>query len=279
MILFERESTSSTAANRLSYAYQGIPLILMPGDSIAFRYNTTTSRWEFLWGSRHGNANAFFDVFSELHVNGPFTSFTSGTGATSLISAYLANDATQKTFGVSDCTTGTTSTGRCYVGTSASGMFGGVGCALSVGRAAPQTLSNGTETYKAYVGFNDASAAASLVDGCCWEYDQATTTDWRTVTSSNSTATKNTVTGLTVSVSVMHYLGVFCNGDWTNIEFFYSSDGDIWNFTTSTHTTNIPTGTSRLLGVSGGITKFAGTTSRSFSLDYLGYRSTFKRGV
>jgi hypothetical protein len=158
-------------------------------------------------------------------------------------------------------------------------MFGGQGCAMSIARAAPQVLSNGTDTYKAYVGFNDASAATNLTDGCCWEYDQGTTTDWRTVTSSNSTATKNTITGLTASVSVMHYLGVFCNGNWTNAEFFYSADGDTWNFTSTQHTTNIPASTSRTLGVSGGISKFLGATACLFSMDYLGYRSVSKRGA
>ena len=118
-----------------------------------------------------------------------------------------------------------------------------------------------------------------MVDGVYWEYDQQTSTDWRTVSISNSTSTKNTITGLTVSTSVMHYLGTFCNGDWTNAEFFYSTDGEVWNFCSTAHTANIPTASTRVFGFGAAIIKSAGSTSRNFSLDYMGYRYSTKRGA
>ena len=55
---------------------------------------------------------------------------------------------------------------------------------------------------------------------------------WRflTRTTANNVTTETTITGFTAATNTMPYFGIFCNGDWTNIEFFYSTNGKDWTF-------------------------------------------------
>ena len=115
------------------------------------------------------------------------------------------------------------------------------------------------------------------MDAVGWKYDQSAATVWRTSTISNSSETVNDQTGFTVSITTMPYLGIFCNGNWTNIEFFYSVDGQTWVIG-NTHTTNIPTGSSRTFGFGTKIQKSVGTTARLMSLDLMGVRTMHIRG-
>lgn len=282
MVLFERESASSTAANRISYPPNGIPLILMPGDTISFIYNTTSSRWEFDRGNRHGSMSSFFDTFSDYISGGGFlqSAAVSGVAATTVTSSNTVSDATQKSLGVAGASSGTDTTGYAYLGSgSTASIKGGSGNALFIARCTPSALSDGTNTYKAYVGFHDAEGTGTPVDGVYWVYDQATSTAWRTATSNNSTETINTVTGFTVAALDMDYLGIYCNGDWTNVEYFYSADGVTWTIFATQISTNIPTATTRIFGCLFGLIKSAGTTSRTFYADLMGFRYDLVRGT
>jgi hypothetical protein len=281
MILIPRESASSTAANRISYSpNSAVPIILMPGDTIDLIYNTTSSRWVLQSGNRHGSPYDSFDQFNDF-VGGsaPFTTSTNGTGAATAIASNFGTNTTQKAMGELQCTTGTTTTGGCHVGTSSAMTLAALGgCALFLSRQAVDTLSDGTDTYIARAGFNNGTGSTAPTNGVYWEYDQTTSTDWRTVANNNSAATKNTVTGFTVSTTVMHYTGIFINGDWTNAEFFYSTDGDTWTIFSTQTSTNLPTN-ARSIGVRTGIIKSAGTTSRAIQSDYMGWRYMIKRGA
>lgn len=278
-IILPRESTSSTAANRFTYAHFGMPIILMPGDTVTFSYSTTDSRWRYISSTRSGGFRHFFDTFSDMGAApSDMQTTASGAGAgAALPSSFIAS--TQKALGMWGVSTGTTAGGYCYTGTGNTQMKGGSGAAIFMGRFAPETLSDGTETYTARAGFNDSASTGTPVDGVYWEYDSTTSTDWRTCTLNNSVATKTTITGFTVSATVLHYLGIFMNGDWTNAEFFYSTDGQTWVISSTQHTTNIPTDGARLFGAMFGLTKSAGTTTRFFDSDWMGWRYDILRGA
>lgn len=281
MILLPRESASSTAANRFSYTPMGMPIILMPGDCAEFVYSATASRIEFVRGSRHGSMRQFFDTFSDFgNTPGDMGMSNSGTSSGGNIPSVFVGDATQKAIGMWGCATGTTNTGRAYMGSSSSQMKGGSGSALFLGRFAPEVnLSTLAERYAARAGFHDAGTTGAVVDGIYWEYDEATSGDWRVCATNNSVSTKHTVTGFTVSTATLHYLGIFANGDWSNIEFFYSADGENWTIFATAISTNIPTAAGREFGAQFGLTKSAGTTSRNFDSDWMGWRYDAKRGA
>lgn len=279
LIILERLNSSSSAANQLFWEPTTIPMMLMPGDYIDFVYNATSSRWEFVGGNRHANPYQFFEQWNDfIGSSAPFTTQTNGTGATTSISTNFGANTTQKSMGEIANATGTSTTGGSQVGSSASMTVGALGSALYLGRVAVDTLSDGTNTYKVNCGFNDAGGSTASVDGVWWEYDSPTSTDWRTVSSSNSTTTKNTVTGFTVSNTVMHYLGIFLNGDWTQADFFYSTDGETWTISSTSHTANLP-GTTRAFGVRNSIIKSAGTSTRNLINDFMGWRYITRRGA
>lgn len=280
MILIERESPSSAANNRFLYsASASIPIILMPGDQVEFIYSQVTQRWDFLCGNRHGSAKNFFDLFEDiLGSYGSMLTLGSGTGAGGGLSTTFVSDATQKALGTFLVGTGTDTTGYAYWASQSDQLMGGSGACCFIGRANPTVLSDGTDTYKASLGLTDAAGTGAIVDGIYWQYDQGTDTVWRTGTSSNSSATVNSVSGFTVDTTKDYAMGFFVNGDWTNVEYFYSLDGVSWSFVSTQITTDIPTGTSRLFGCQAGITKSAGTTSRFLSVDYLGFRYDQIRG-
>lgn len=280
-ILFENQEGGS--GTQFRYLFNGVPPIIMPGDFITFRLNTTDNFLDFVCSSCFGaNADDSFSVYSDFvggpaiasgaaaNGLGPFVGIQ-GNGSCAFTSTFQASPV--NAFGVLEISTHTNSTGAFFVGSSNAAMMrGGVGAALFLTRATPSTaLSDGSNTYTLILGFNDAQFGAP-VDAIVWKYDQASATVWRTSTISNSTETVNDQSGFTVSVSTMPYLGIFCNGDWTNIEFFYSVDGQTWVIGNA-HTTNIPVGSSRTLGFGIRIQKSVGTTARLAAIDLMGVRT------
>lgn len=272
-VLLERSSASSSAANRFSYVFDAIPIILMPGDKVWFEYNTTSSRWELTSSTRHGSPNAFFTVFDD-YASGGLRSSSNGTGATVGFSNNFGNE---YVCGVALADTGSTNAGRAYT-------YGGIlapakGAMLFLGRSGlGGNLSTVGEEYVANIGFHNASDAAAITDGAYFQYDRTATTDFRVVTTKASTSTATTVTGFTPAANTLYYFGVFINGDASNVEFLYSTDGDAWTIFATAHTTNIPNTTSNLIVAESGLTKTAGTTNRYWNIDYQGYRFDVVRG-
>jgi hypothetical protein len=258
LIILERASASSSAANRFNHINGKIPIMLLPGDEASFRFDGTDLK---LTGtSRPMTSGGYFDLTNDGALTNAIN-YTSGTGA-GATSNVASTESSGEPIGVVTIETGTTSTGRCIVVLNPSqGNRAGNGCLLHYAQCKPLTLSTVSEEYILAVGFHDGSAGASIVDHIGWEYDRLNSTLWRTVTMSNSTKTANAVSGLTVSATAYHRLGTFVNGDGSNVDFFYSTDeGATWSFAPS-HTTNIPTGTSRTFGEGVRIAKSAGTTS------------------
>jgi len=280
-ILFENQEGAS--GTKFRYAFNGIPPIIMPGDLITFKLNTTDGFLDFVCSSCFGaDAGDSFNAYSDFvggpaiasggaaNGLGPFAGIQ-GSGSSAYTSTFQASPV--NAFGVLEISTHTNSTGAFFVGSSNAAMMrGGVGAALFLARVTPSTaLSDGSNTYTLIAGFNDAQFGAP-VDAVQWKYDQSAATVWRTSTISNSTETVNDQSGFTVSITTMPYLGIFCNGDWTNIEFFYSVDGQTWVIGNA-HTTNIPTGTSRAFGFGIRIQKSVGTTARLAAIDLMGVRT------
>lgn len=275
IIIFERQSSSSAAANRISYPSVNMPLILLPDHSIRLRYNKTQERWilqDIL------SPTAFFDLYSDLFTNAvaPFSTNTGGTSAGISVSQFLTTDTTYKTQGTVNCTLGTNTNGRAYISTGITSLMFGYGSFLSLTRLGIAVLSDATNEFVVQAGFSDSNTTLGT-DSATWVYERTSSTDWRTRTSNNGSATQNTITGFTVTVDTMPYLGTFVNGDATNVDFFYSTNGETWTFTTP-HTTNIPSGAARTLGFQAGGHKTAGTTSRNVAVDSVAYKSISKRG-
>lgn len=276
IMILERESASSTAANRFNYPSMNMPIIIMPGEKVTFEYNTTSSRLEMV---NNMNPSGYFNQYSDCYVTQPFIAQTGGAGSTLAASTFLVNDTTYKSQGVLICTTGTTTTGRSYVSTAVNSLMLGYGSILTLSRSGIDTLSTGAEEYTWISGICDNTNNIVPVDSVAWQYDRTQSTDFTTITTSNSSPTRNTITGFTPTVNTLVYLGTFVNGDATNAEFFYSTDGEVWNFTANPHTTTIPSGTVRVSGFQVGITKSAGTGSRAVYVDSFGFKITGKRGA
>jgi hypothetical protein len=90
-----------------------------------------------------------------------------------------------------------------------------------------------------HVGLNDGSGGTDVTDGVYWEYDDATSPNWRTCTAKAGTRTKNTQ-GPAVSISEFHTLGVFVNPTGTQADFFYQTGPDVVTICGTSHTTNLP---------------------------------------
>jgi hypothetical protein len=249
---------------------------------VSLIYDSTASRWRAVTSSIGIALPEQFHYFDDMHgthltTSGMLIGVVSGTGASIQTGTYLVNT-TEKPYGIMQADTGTTATGRAYITTTgAANIIPTLGPALFLTRLAVEALSNGTERYQIRAGWHDASGGTDVTDGVYWEYDDATSGDWRTAASGTSTRTKNTVTGLTADTNYI-WLGIFCNAAWTEATFFSSTNSTSWSiFGTKIADANMPTST-ELLQASVGINKTVGTTQRNLSIDCIGFRYDFARG-
>ena len=288
--MYNGESLKSVFANahQMQYFKNGAPLMIPPKHSATFIKRATFL--ELFDATCFGTyAGVGFDIFSDFTATPTISSGASpimvgewiGQQASGNLSQGVAyRDGTTKAIGEALLSTGTSTTGMFTLGLqSSNNLTGGYGYGLSVSRLAVPNLSTVTDEFVVQSGWQDNVFGGTNVDGVCWKYDRLTlgADTWRTSTQSNSTETVTTASGFTVATGEMPYLGIFVNGDWTNVEFFYSIDGKTWTFS-NVHTTNIPTGSSRVFGYGASIRKTAGTTARTCSVDLLGLKMAQKRG-
>jgi hypothetical protein len=265
MILLERNSASSIAANRMQYQKANSdfsPIILLPGDEARFRFDGTDLKFAGqLPGMRVDGFVTRYGAAVATLVNGAGAGVTQDnaeTDSNGFIVIYY------------DLATGTTTTGAATGGNHVNQqpVYFGAGCVLGLFRVNVPALSTVAEEFKAIVGFNDAIAAGSVTDAIGWKYDRLSSTAWRASSISNTTETVNT-TGLTVTAGRYDLLGVFVNGDASRVDHFYSSDGgETWTIFGTPITTNIPSGAARATGCGASILKSAGTTTRSFRCSF-----------
>jgi hypothetical protein len=197
--------------------------------------------------------------FGTATGEGQFTSANSG-GTVNLSTIPMGG------FGVVALSTGTTATGL------ARGMWPtstvannsiltfGWGVAIYEARVRLSALSDGTDTYRALVGFGESGS--SDVDAIQFMHD-GTTPNWRAMCMSNGTATYAD-TGVAVQAGVWTELRIVVNATATAVDFFVNSQA-----VPTTITTNIPSGEARATGVLHGILKSAGTNARLLYLDYM----------
>jgi hypothetical protein len=275
LVILENNSPKSVAASRFNYSQMAMPLMLMPQDSVTFRY--TGTKWNFLYGNRHASPAQFFDDFSDF-INYFPNCWASGTGST----CNTANSdsggvsSTQVGIGFAFADPGTTSTGRSYIGSAPRDFTLGYGALLSLVRVNPEQLSTAAQTFVANVGFSNASAAATISNTVGWAYDpSASASFWRSQAFNLGTSTSNT-TAAPVSTTQPVKLLTFVNGTATNADYAWAVS-DTWTFETPI-TTNLPAGNGATLGVQNGVTKKAGGSRVFVDFDYVGYRYEAPRG-
>lgn len=136
-----------------------------------------------------------------------------------------------------------------------------------------QALSDGTDTYSARIGFTRDPASSTPVDGLFFEYAPATrgNGNWWCV-SRNGNSNRAEDTGVAASATVFQRLEIFVNANATEVTSFI--DGTLED----TNTTNIPSGSVRRTGYGAAILKSAGTTGRSFYVDWMQVRLLFPSG-
>lgn len=210
----------------------------------------------------------FDDCFGALTDGNAASAFltanVSGTGAT------VSNVTVTETgvFGILALETGTSTTGRSvlYSGRSA------LGAALSLGQGVTKiktkikipTLSTSGERYKIIFGLAGDSTTATINDGIYFEYDDATSTNWRIQSANDGTrSAANTTT-------------VVAAGSWIRLEVAANANASVVSYlingsTVATSTTNIPTGTADPVSPILGIFKSAGSSNRTIQTDYVGF--------
>lgn len=239
------------------------------GSSSSFNiYTSSLAKWEY-WNEWITAPTATTSGGNDLVVN------ATGTGAGAGV---LATPAANRP-GVLTLQTGSTATGRASIYTN-SGLntfaLGGGAATLATDLYAP-TLSTSTERYAALFGFYDATTM-NQTDGIYFLYDEggvstgsAASANWQCVTVSNSNRTFTT-TSTAVSSTDFQRLAIEVNAAGTSVDF------KINGATVATHTTNIPTGNSRIVTYGYQLIKSIGTNSRTVRVDWTYGKINFTTG-
>lgn len=137
------------------------------------------------------------------------------------------------------------------------------------------TLSTSTDRFQLLLGFQDVVTGVAQVDGAYFLYDEggistgsAATPNWQLVTCNNATRTFVT-TSVAVGAATWVKLTVLVNAAGTLVTFLINGTS------VGTISTNIPTASGRETGFGWLLQKSAGTTSRTFDIDYLYVQSIF----
>jgi hypothetical protein len=258
LVILEHDSLSSSAENRFCFC-DGLPRMLMPGDSIALIYDAEALSWRELVPQR---LSAAFEIFSDAYGVHDFETSASGSGSAAQSGSYLAGDIVQKPRGICRLGTGNSEAGAARWGMS-TGIVPARGCSLYLVRLAVETLSTAAERFQIRAGWQDTAGSAAPANGVYWEYDDHYAGTWSFCASAGGPLTR-VVSGLAVDTDYA-YLGIFLNGDWSRADFFSSATGRLWSFHGMLES-NLPP-SSAPLGFSAGIAKSAGLSERNLSID------------
>lgn len=188
----------------------------------------------------------------------PWYAVTSGTGAAIGVPNGSLLGTTD--FGLISVATGTTTTG--YAQTSGSRNMFPLGATLIEFNTKMylSALSDGTDTYTVYFGFNDTITGTLGEDAVGIRYTHTENAgNWTGYTRNNSVESTCDIGSAATA------------GAWWTFEIDVTASAATFSDGTNSCqiTTNIPTGTSRASGiVAMGMTKSAGTTSRTAYVDY-----------
>ena len=214
----------------------------------------------------------FEDFFTSNSTTGTigthgWNSATSGTGAA--ISQATVPLVTSNV-GATQMTTGTTNAGRAVIFLNGSTLWNATGGEITVETLVLiNNLSDGTETFKVYVGLGDNSGGSGdMTDGVYFSYSSTDIAgDWQgnvSGTSSRTTLDTNTA----VAADTWYKLKFVINSAANSVEFFINgtSKGTIAD-------ANIPTVTEFFMPIFK-IEKSAGTTARLAKIDYFYFLKT-----
>jgi hypothetical protein len=275
LVILEHEGAGSTAANRFSFA--GLPVFLMPGDSIRLVYDSVLSRWKSA-NSQHliWNCLQHFDDFmgSVNAGTGYWTTVFNGTG-TSAVSSTVGVNATAKTIGAIRLNLGTATTARASLTSAGVSMVGGIGASLMVSRINVENPPTSALPFDINVGFTDGAASASgPTAGVYWRgYWNSGASEARWARASGTTSDDETALGAIASNYL--WLIVFVNAAGTRADYLYSTDSNAFVLS-GTRTTSLPTTSSQLRPIAN-MWKTIGATNRSLSIDLLGFRCDTQR--
>jgi hypothetical protein len=195
---------------------------------------------------------------------GDWSSYLSGAGASAYTGATDHLGGSLHADGEWGMSTGSTATGiSAWYRNPFTGFGGGTAYTFEA-RLTNGALSTGAEEYQLTVGFGDTfSTSGQPVDAAAFIYRRDVDGDfWVAITRSNSTETKTVTAVAPGGYSAMTIFRVAVNADGTSVVFAINGT------TVATHTTNIPTGASRLTGMGIKLEKLAGTTARFAYVDW-----------
>lgn len=243
-------------------------------------YNTTRQRLEFhdpFWGwhpvalTPSAMRDWGVEFIEDFHLSNPIYVWTGAV--------VNAGSVTNNTgyFGVITTSTGTnTNGGFQFRGSGSASMIQfGDGQYRWDSRVKIITNSSVTETFQFISGFWDNNAGINQTDGMYFLYDEqgvstgsAASGNWQIVTCSNSSRTFTT-TSVAIDNVNLQKLRIDVNATATSVTFYIN------DVAVGTHTTNIPSGASRLTTSGVYLQKSAGTTARTADIDYLYLKAKF----
>lgn len=197
----------------------------------------------------------------------PLTNTNTATGAVTMVAGTLNDASTQ---GVVQALATATSDAAAIHGV-ATDINIGNGFIQFESRVRVEDLSNGTDTYTLRSGLGDSFVLAESTDFIGFRYTHGTNSGkFQGVTRSNSTETAID-TGVTVAADTWYVLKFVINAAGTEVKFYVNNV-----VVSTTITTNIPTGSSRLLGLMPiQIGQSAGTGDCIAYLDYFFFQELF----
>lgn len=199
-----------------------------------------------------------------------WTPRTSGTGA----SVSTANSgATAHRTGIANLICGTTTTGRSGIAlydASELQFTSGVVSYLEW-MSFQSTLSDGTETYVQQIGFIDSeNASGDGTDGLFFRYTHSVNSGNWVCHAKNGGAETTANTSVAVVLNTVYRLGILVHGASSAVFL-------INGVPVATITTNLPEGATNRTHIGAKIEKSAGTTTRSFLLDYMLFHRKISR--
>lgn len=204
-----------------------------------------------------------------IETLGGLTTAVAGTGASAQAGTYGV-DLTEQAQGVVQIDTGTTATGRVFIGTaSINQLWTASGNILQFGaRLAPELLSTNLETFTIYAGFCDNNGAGDATDGCYFRYTDAVNGGkWEAVVAAGATR-QAFDTGVLAQTNYQIFEIIIDYTGGNPVVYFYI-DGTLTN--TVNTPAPIPTGPTQSYGLGWKIEKSVGTTQRNLSADWFYY--------
>lgn len=209
--------------------------------------------------------STFFDDFDGSGTGAGWTGRNSGTAGAGTGQGTVTSG---QEYGFANIARGTVATGFGLLERGVSSLALGSGRFQYKVRVRVPTLSTSSQEFMVSLGLNDTITASGDTDCVRFIYDRANHGDfWCVETRSNTTATTTILDGsagnVTKSVTANQYYWLYAdtNAAGTNVDFYI--DGIL----VKSHTTNIPTTSTRALGANLYILGSVGTANRTINVD------------